>query len=112
MSTLIHPGLATWKSDEYAAGFEARLKEIPAPEAAPHAWLCGWEDADTDLAESARHRKILAAGGKDDHSDVWWLLFDAGGDARVNGVAFDAGRTDPWKEGWIDVDIKLGTLGR
>lgn len=40
------------------------------------------------------------------------MLFDAGGDARVNGVGFDENRTDPWKEGWIDVDIKLGTLGR
>ena len=112
MATPIHPGLWTWKGEEYAAGFEARLNEISAPESAPHAWLCGWEDADADLAESVRQRQTLAAGGKDDHSEVWGLLFDAGGDARVNGIAFAAGRTDAWKEGWIDADIKLGILGR
>jgi hypothetical protein len=106
---LIHPELTTWNGADYAAGFHARLAEISASETVPHAWQCGWEDADTDLQESARHRRVLAQGGTDDYEESWWTLFDAGGDARVNGIEFDESRTDPWKEGWIDADIKLGT---
>jgi hypothetical protein len=108
----VHPGLTTWNRADYAAGFRARLAEAAASETAPNAWRCGWEDADTDVRESVRHRRVLAAGGTDDHEEAWYMLFDAGGDARVNGVEFDENRTDPWKEGWIDADIKLGTLGR
>jgi hypothetical protein len=36
---------------------------------------------------------------------------DAGGDARANGVPFDEGRTQPWKEGWISADINVGLAG-
>lgn len=105
----LDPGHMTWNRASYAIGFQARLAEIPLFETALHAWRCGWEDADIDLAESDRHGRVLAAGGKDDYGANWGVLFDAGGDARVNGVAFDARRTDPWKEGWIDADINFGT---
>lgn len=111
MLVQIHPGVGTWNGADYAAGFRARLAEIPAPETPRHAWQCGWEDADTDLVESARHHRVLTEGGADDYGEAWGALFDAGGDARVNGIEFDERRTDPWKEGWIDADIKLGTVG-
>ena len=103
-----HPGLATWNGADYAAGFRARLAKIPASQAAPHSWQCGWEDADTDLRESARHNRVVTAGRTDDYGESWFTLFDAGGDARVNGIEFDVHRTDPWKEGWINADINLG----
>jgi hypothetical protein len=111
MPVQIHPEKLTWNRAEYAAGFQARLNGIPAPERAHNAWLCGWEDADVDLAESARHRQVIEAGEADDYGESWGALFDAGGDARVNGIGFDEDRTAPWKEGWIDADIKLGTIG-
>jgi hypothetical protein len=38
-------------------------------------------------------------------------LFDAGGDARANGARFDEGRTQPWKEGSIAADSKVGLAG-
>jgi hypothetical protein len=38
-------------------------------------------------------------------------LYDIGGDARVHGIPFDEHRTEPWKLGWIDVDIRLGMIG-
>jgi hypothetical protein len=53
----------------------------------------------------------LADGGEDAYAETWGLLFDAGGDARANGVPFDEGRTQPWKEGWIAADINLGLAG-
>ena len=31
--------------------------------------------------------------------------------ARTNGVPFDEGRTQPWKEGWIAADINMGLAG-
>jgi hypothetical protein len=36
-----------------------------------------WSPSDT--------RKVLANGGEDDFAATWGVLFDAGGDARVNG---------------------------
>jgi hypothetical protein len=39
------------------------------------------------------------------------LLFDAAGDARANGVPFDEGRTQHWKEGSIAADINVGQAG-
>ena len=85
---MIHPGLAAlnghWNKDEYAAGYQARLTAIPDFDGAHHCWRVGWEDADTEMLELARHRKALAEGREDDYPETWGLLFDAGGDARVN----------------------------
>jgi hypothetical protein len=53
---------------------------------------------------------VLAEGGEDNFTATWGVLFDAGGDARVNGIPFDRARTQPWKEGWFDADINLGTI--
>jgi hypothetical protein len=65
---MIHPGLAAlnghWNKDEYAAGYRARLTAIPDFDGAHHCWRVGWEDADTEMLELARHRKALAEGGK------------------------------------------------
>jgi hypothetical protein len=44
-------------------------------------------------------------------TETWFTLYDIGGNARVNGIRFDEHRTEPWKLGWIDLDIKLGRIG-
>ena len=110
---MTYPGLATlkhWDREEYAAGYRARFSDIPDTEAAHHCWRCGWEDADTEALESARHKKALAEGREDHFKDTWGNLFDSGEEARVNGIPFDPDRTEPWKEGWVVVDIRLGML--
>jgi hypothetical protein len=104
----IHAGLTTWSAEDYAAGFRARFDNLAASNDQSHSWQCGWEDAHLELSLSERHRQRPACGEADDCEESWVLLFDAGGDARVNGIAFDARRTEPWKEGWIDADINLG----
>ncbi|MGA3010501.1 MAG: hypothetical protein ABSD72_09590 [Terracidiphilus sp.] len=104
----IHPGLTTWNGTDYAAGFRARLEEVSSAKNQPHSWQCGWEDAHRELLASDKHEQRLACGEYDDYGETWGLLFDAGGDARVNGIAFDERRTQPWKEGWIDADINFG----
>ena len=94
---------------EYAAGFRARLADIPDTEAAHPSWRSGWNDADTEMLEEARHRRWLAEGREDNYLGTRRLLFDAGRLARENGVAFDEGRTEPWKAGWVTSDIAIGT---
>jgi len=111
---MIHPGPAALKKgivEEYAAGYRARLSEIPSSGMTHPSWQLGWEDADTELLESVRHHRILAERGVDDFPETWGILFDVGADARVNGIPFDTERTQPWKEGWIDADINLGVAG-
>jgi len=93
---------------EYAAGFQARLAEIARPELPHPSWTSGWEDADTEMLESARHRQMLEQGRDDCYYGSQWLLFDAGQNARENKVPFDPDRTEPWKQGWIATDIKIG----
>ena len=103
----VHPGLTTWNEADYAAGFHARLEEVPSSENQSHSWQCGWEDANLELLASD-HEQKLASGEPNDYGENWGVLFGAGGDARVNGIAFDERRTQPWKEGWIDADINFG----
>jgi hypothetical protein len=63
------------------------------------------------VLELARHNRVIAEGREDDYSDTWSLLFDAGGDTRMNGIPFAEERTAPWKEGWIETDVNLGAHG-
>jgi hypothetical protein len=108
---MIHPGLEAlkghWDKEKYAAGYWARLTAIPDSDGAHHCWRVGWEDADTEVLELARHNQVVADGREDDYSDTWGLLFDA----RVNGIPFAEERTGSWKEGWIETDINLGIHG-
>jgi hypothetical protein len=112
---VIHPGLEAlkgqWDKAEYVAGYRARLTAIPNSEDAHHCWRVGWEDADTELLESERHNRAVEEGREDDYPDTWGVLFDAGSDARANGIPFDEKRTAPWKEGWTATDINLGVVG-
>ena len=64
-----------------------------------------------EVLELARQNRAIAEGREDDYSDTWSLLFDAGGDARMNGIPFAEERTAPWKEGWIQTDVNLGAHG-
>jgi hypothetical protein len=35
-----------------------------------HFWRLGWEDADTELLESARHSRTVAGGREDEYADT------------------------------------------
>lgn len=63
---MIHPELEApkghWDKEEYAAGYRARLTAIPDFEGAHHCWRVGWEDADTEMLELARHNHAIAEG--------------------------------------------------
>ncbi len=104
--------LEDWRreiSGEYAAGFGARMAEMPDSAGRPPSWRAGWNDADTELLEQARHARSLEEGREDDFPGTRRLLLDAGRLARENGVAFDQARTEPWKEGWVAADVEIGS---
>ena len=108
---MFHPALTRqelWVPQEYAVGFRARLAEIAHSEAAHACWRCGWDDADTEMIESARHCRAMEEGREDGYAGTQRLLFDAGHSARENGISFDEARTAPWKQGWVAADIAIG----
>ena len=104
----VSPELKEWAPAEYEAGYAARFADASESLTANHCWRVGWEDANTELSESARRNRVIAEGGEEEFTETWGALYDIGGDARVNGIAFDERRTQPWKEGWIDADINFG----
>jgi hypothetical protein len=107
----VSPELKEWVTSEYEAGYAARFADASESLTATHCWRVGWEDANTELSKSARRNRVIAQGGEEEFTETWGTLYDIGGDARVNGILFDEQRTEPWKLGWIDIDIRLGTIG-
>jgi hypothetical protein len=104
-------GMNTLTLEEYSLGYRARLGGMLLLEDATLTWRCGWEDADTDRLELARHRKVVGEGREDSYEATWGVLFDAGREARLHGIGFDEGRTRPWQTGWVKTDISVGVSG-
>lgn len=97
--------------EEYSLGYRARLAGTMPLDDMTLAWWCGWEDADTDRLEAARHRKVVDEGLEDSYEATWGVLFDAGREARLHGIGFDEGLTQPWQAGWVKTDISVGVSG-
>jgi hypothetical protein len=109
-SNVVSPELKEWVPAEYEAAYAARFANASESLTATHCSCVGWEDANTELSESARQNRLVAEGREGELTETWFTLYDIGGDGRLNGIPFDEHRTEPWKLGWIDVDIKLGTI--
>jgi hypothetical protein len=107
----VSPELKEWVPAEYEADYAARFADASQSLTATHCWRVGWEDANTELSESARRNRVIAGGGEFEFTETWFALYDSGGDARVHGIPFDEHRTEPRKLGWIDLDIRLGMIG-
>src|ERR1035437_1537573 len=103
------PEFTTWMPAEYEAGYEARFAGASESVTATHCWQAGWQDADLELAESSRQR-LNTEDGQFEQTE--WQLYDICGDSRVHGIPLGEDRTEPWKLGWIDVDIRLGTMAK
>lgn len=104
-------GLDIGTLESYGLGYRARLAGMLFFDEADSVWRCGWNDADTDRLEAARHQRIVNEGLEDSYEATWGVLFDAGCEARVHRIAFEEGRTRPWQAGWIRADISLGLAG-
>ncbi|MBB5059383.1 hypothetical protein HDF16_004106 [Granulicella aggregans] len=101
-----------WTPAEYVAGYHARLYALPTTISASHSWQCGWNDANVEALESARHMRSQMEDGGYANIETWDLLFEAGNNARINGIVFEEGLTEYWKKGWIAADISLGRACR
>ncbi len=97
-----------WTPAEYVAGYRARLHALPSPILASHSWQCGWNDANTEALVSARHMPSQMQDGGYANIETWDLLFEAGNNARINGIVFEEGFTEHWKKSGIAADISLG----
>ena len=75
------------------------------------AWCSGWEDADTDRLKLSRYRKVVDEGLEESYEAPLGVLFDAGREARLHGISFDEGRTQPWQAGWVKTDSSVGVSG-
>jgi hypothetical protein len=87
-----------WDKEKYAAGYRARFSSIPDSEEAHHCWRVGWKMPTRNCWSLLGTIESLQRAGKTRTRITWGLLFDAGGDARANGLPFDEERTSPWKE--------------
>ncbi|WP_263355439.1 hypothetical protein [Acidicapsa acidisoli] len=103
---------------EFVAGLQKDIAAVLSarPQKADEAFFTGkvLKTATGDVPVTPQIATMVTAYllGNDYVDDAYRItLYDIGGDARVNGIRFDEHRTEPWKLGWIDVDIKLGTIG-
>jgi hypothetical protein len=69
-----------------------------------HPGLAALEKWDT-IEYAAGYRARLAAIPDSEIAHHCWRC------GWTNGVPFDEGRTQPWKEGWIAADINVGLAG-
>ncbi len=67
--------------------YRARFTSIPGSATAHHCWQVGWEDADTEVLEQARHNQAIAEGKEDGYCETWRRLVDAGVASRVGSMA-------------------------
>ena len=92
-------------TEEYDAGFAARLQRDALSVSATPSWQAGWTDADREIGEPAVTATI---------SQALLPFFGTGSQARREGLPFDISCSEEWKRGWIETDIDLGVqdMGR
>jgi hypothetical protein len=93
-----------WASDEYDAGYRARLRDGAEYHTATYCWRTGWQEADRDLQLGT----AMPAGDCDDVVEVTWSDFGTGQDARVCELPFDESQVEAWKRSWVQADIAIG----
>jgi hypothetical protein len=94
----------TWASDEYEAGYQARLRDAAEYHTATLCWRTGWQEADRDLQIG----NAMPTGESDDIFRPRWSDFGTGQDARACELPFDDSQARPGSEaGPADIAIRL-----
>jgi hypothetical protein len=93
-------------SEEYQAGYEARMRNEAESHTATAWWRTGWADAECELRSGAA--KLLVEGKA---IEVPWSSFGSGELARICQRSFDENQADTWKRNWVltDIAISLGS---
>jgi hypothetical protein len=95
-------------SEEYQAGYEARLRDEEEYHTATLWWRTGWADADRELRSGAAkpHTEQREALG------MRWSNFGTGQQARICQLSFDENQAEAWKRDWVQADIAISLLHR
>jgi hypothetical protein len=95
-------------SEEYQAGYEARLRDEAEYHTATLWWRTGWADADRELRSGAArsHTQRGEAPG------IRWSNFGTGLQARICQLPFDENQAEAWKRDWVQTDIAISLVRR
>ena len=106
-NTLGSIGPNDWNSDEYEAGYQARLQNIGHAATATACWRAGWQDADREIVA----RGALEVDSSFACSDQAHRLseFGTGELARKYDLSFEWNSPELWKRSWVQADVELGT---
>jgi hypothetical protein len=89
-------------SEEYQAGYEARMRNEAESHTATLWWRTGWADAERELRSGAAkplvERKSI---------EVTWSSFGSGEQARICQLPFDERQTESWKRNWVQTDVAI-----
>ena len=95
-------------SEEYQAGYEARLRDEAEYHTATLWWRTGWADADRELRSGAARPRIEQG----EALDMRWSNFGTGRQARICQLSFDENQAEAWKRNWVQTDIAISLAHR
>jgi hypothetical protein len=95
-------------SDEYQAGYEARLRDEAEYHTATPWWRTGWADADRELRSCAARPRIEQG----EALEMRWSNFGTGQQARICQLSFDENQAEAWKRNWVQTDIAISLAHR
>ena len=90
-------------SEEYQAGYEARLRDEAEYHTATLWWRTGWADADRELRSGAAKAHIEQS----EVPGMGWSSFGSGHQARMCQLSFDENQAEAWKRDWVRADIAI-----
>jgi hypothetical protein len=94
-------------SEQYQAGYDARVRNEAESHTATPWWRTGWADAERELRSGIA--KPLVEGKT---TEVPWSSFGSGEQARIFQLSFDENQADSWKRNWVQTDIALSLGSR
>jgi hypothetical protein len=95
-------------SEEYQAGYEARLRDEAEYHTATLWWRTGWADADRELRSGAAKPHIEQG----EAPGMRWSNFGTGQQARICQLPFDENQAEAWKRNWVQTDIAISLAHR
>ena len=99
---------ANTSSEEYQAGYEARLRDEAEYHTAP---LCGGVPGGLMRIESlSGAARSHPEGGE--ASGIRWSNFGTGQQARICQLSFDENQAEAWKRDWVQTDIAISLVHR
>jgi hypothetical protein len=94
-------------SEQYQAGYDARVRNEAESYTATLWWRTGWAEAERELRSGVA--KPFVEGKA---TEVPWSSFGSGEQARICQLSFDENQADSWKRNWVQTDIAISLGSR